>query len=88
MAIIVPSVNNIICSAAASLGYSKLKPTQQGVMEKIVSGRQPALRDALHLSTDWEQKYAVLPAVFDGLRQLTNKSLVIVVSHLIALIKD
>ena len=43
MAIVVPSastsVNDIICSAAASLGYSKLKPTQQEVVEKIVSGR-------------------------------------------------
>ena len=86
IAIVVPSVNDIICSAAASLGYSKLKPTQQGVVEKFVSGRDVFV--CLPTGSEKSLCYAMLLAVFDSLRQLTDKSLVIVVSPLIALIKD
>ena len=77
---------NSKCSAAASLGYSKLKPTQQEVVEKFVSGRDVFV--CLPTGSGKSLCYAVLPAVFDGLGQLTDKSLVIVVSPLIVLIKD
>ena len=67
------SVNDIICSAAASFGYSKLKPTQQEVVEKIVSGRDVFV--CLPTGSGKSLCRTVLQAVFDGLHQLTDKSL-------------
>ena len=77
----------VISSAAASLGYSKLKPKQYETVKEFVSGKDVFV--CLPTGSGKSLCYAVLPAVFDRLRQKTSPtSLVIVVSPLITLIKD
>ena len=77
----------IISSAAAKLGYSQLKSVQHEVVTKFVSGKDVFV--SLPTGSGKSLCYAVLPSVFDDLRcQVTDHSMVIVVSPLIALIKD
>ena len=71
--------------AASSLGYV-LKPEQQTSIEKFVCGKDVFIS----LPTGYGKSlcYILLPRVFDLLRGAENKSIVLVVSPLIALMKD
>lgn len=74
-----------ISKAAASLGYT-LKPEQRRSVEKFVSGQDVFVS----LPTGFGKSlcYAILPRVFDFVKEVHNKSIVLVVSPLIALMKD
>ena len=72
--------------AAASLGYPLLREEQELAILSFVSGNDVFVS----LPTGYGKSlcYAVLPRVFDLLRGVANRSVVIVVSPLIALMKD
>lgn len=77
----------IIDEAAASMGYTRLKDEQKKVLQAFVGGRDVFVS----LPTGYGKSlcYALLPAVFDVKRGLVEKtSIVMVVSPLIALMKD
>ena len=80
-------LSTVIASAAASLRYSKLKPKQYKTVKEFMSGKD--VFECLPTGSGKSLCYAVLPTVFNHLRQKTSPtSLVIVVSPLITLIKD
>ena len=72
--------------AAASLGYPQLKEEQELAILSFVGGNDVFIS----LPTGYGKLlcYAVLPKVFNLLRGVANKSIVIVVSPLIALMND
>ena len=72
--------------AAASLGYPQLEEEQELAILSFVCGNDVFIS----LPTGYGKSlcYAVLPKVFDLLRGVANKSIVIIVSPLIALMKD
>ena len=78
-------VDSAIARAAESLGYS-LKQEQKKSIESFV------LEDMMYLSlpTGYEKSlcYILLPRVFDLVRGVERKSTILVVSPLIALMKD
>ena len=73
-------------SAAASLGYSSLKPEQLLAISSFLEGNDVFVS----LPTGYGKSlcYAALPPAFDKLRATDQPSIVIVVSPLIALMKD
>ncbi len=74
-----------IVKAAESLGYN-LKPDQMRTLQKFVGGRDVFVS----LPTGYGKSlcYILLPRIFDLLRGVEDKSVVIVVSPLVALMKD
>lgn len=78
---------SVINEAATSLGYTRLKNEQKGALHAFVSGKDVFVS----LPTGYGKSlcYALLPSVFDAKRGLVEKtSIVMVVSPLIALMKD
>ena len=73
----------IVARAAASLGYLSLKSEQERAILAFVSGRDVFVS----LPTGYGKSlcFALLPRVFDMMRNVKNRSVVIVVSPLIAL---
>jgi len=80
-----PRIDCALSKAANSLGYS-LKPEQRMSVQKFVNGNDVFVS----LPTGYGKSlcYILLPRVFDLLRGVKNKSIVLVVSPLIALMKD
>ena len=72
--------------AAASFGYTQLKKEQEEVILSFASGHDVFVS----LPTGYGKSlcFAVLPRLFDMLRGAVRKSIVVVVSPLIALMKD
>ena len=72
--------------AATSLGYPQLKKEQEVAIVSFVSGNDVFVS----LPTGYGKSlcFALLPRVFDMLRGVDNRSVVIVVSPLVALMKD
>ena len=80
-------LRTIIDEAAASLGYTSLKEEQKKALFSFVTGRDVFVS----LPTGYGKSlcYALLPFIFDVKRGLVEKkSVVMVVSPLIALMKD
>lgn len=75
-----------IKKAACSLGYEKLKFEQEKSILGIVQGKDVFVS----LPTGYGKSicYIVLPSLFDALRKVEKKSIVLVVSPLIALMRD
>ena len=70
---------------SSRLGYDKLRPEQETALLSFLSGRDVFVS----LPTGYGKSlcYAALPAAFDSLKKTSN-SIVLVVSPLIALMKD
>ena len=69
------------------MGYSALKPQQEIIVRHVLSGRDVFV--SLPTGSGKSLCYTLLPMVFDRLKQPSaDRSLVIVVSPLIALMKD
>ena len=79
------SVSVAVATALQSLGYSELKPMQKQVVDAFVGGRDVFV--SLPTGSGKSLCYSILPSVFDTLRGC-NKSIMIVVSPLIALMQD
>ncbi len=76
-------LDGIIVKAAGSLGYT-LKPEQKQALLKFVGGQDVFVS----LPTGFKSLcYILLPRIFDLLRGVENKCVIIVVSPLIALMK-
>ena len=73
----------IVARAAASLGYLSLKAEQERAILAFVSGRDVFVS----LPTGYGKSF-LLPRVFDMMRNVKNRSVVIVVSPLIALMRE
>ena len=80
------SFTEIAGLAAANLGYSVLKPEQELAITSFMEGNDVFVS----LPTGFGKSlcYAALPSAFDQLRANDTPSIAIVVSPLIALIKD
>ncbi len=78
-------LDGIIVKAAGSLGYT-LKPEQKQALLKFVGGQDVFVS----LPTGFGKSlcYILLPRIFDLLRGVENKCVIIVVSPLIALMKN
>ncbi len=78
-------LDGIIVKAAGSLGYT-LKPEQKQALLKFVGGQEVLVS----LPTGFGKSlcYILLPRIFDLLRGVENKCVIIVVSPLIALMKN
>ena len=80
-------LRTIIDEVAASLGYTSLKEEQKKALFSFVAGRDVSV--SLPTGYDKSLCYALLPFIFDVKRGLVEKkSVVMVVSPLIALMKD
>ena len=80
------SLQEYIKDAATSLGITTLKTEQQEAIRQFVLGRDVFVS----LPTGYGKSacYFSLPFVFDRLRRVEKKSIVVVVSPLVALMKD
>ena len=76
----------IVSTAIGRLGYDMLKPRQEAALLSLLGERDVFVS----LPTGYGKSlcYAALPAVFDSLRNTPSKCIVLVVSPLIALMKD
>ena len=79
-------VRDLVRRAAASLGYPKLKPEQERAILAFVSGKDVFV--ALPTGYGKSLCFGLLPRVFDMLRGAEKHSVVIVVSPLVALMKE
>lgn len=80
------SLKCIIQQVACSLGYSNLKDKQKQSILEFIKGRDVFVS----LPTGFGKSlcYIVLPYVFDELRGVQKKCMILVVSPLLALMKD
>ena len=76
----------IVSTAIGRLSYDMLKPEQEAALLSFLGGRDVFVL----LPTGYGKNlcYAALPAAFDSLRNTASNSIVLVVSPLIALMKD
>jgi superfamily II DNA helicase RecQ len=83
-------VKAAIASAASSLGYSKLKKEQEEALLKFVGDKDSGQDAFVVLPTGHGKSlcYACIPATFDTLCGVEKRSIVVVVTPLIALMKD
>ena len=72
--------------ATIKLGYKELKPSQELAVRSLVDGRDVFV--SLPTGSGKSLCFCVLPGVFDEIRKSPGSSLVIVVSPLVALMKD
>ena len=79
------AISAAISTASRKLGFLQLKPEQKSVVETFLNGRDVFV--SLPTGSGKSLCYALLPAVFDSLRT-SERSIVIVVSPLTALMKD
>ena len=79
-------IQKIIGTAAAALGYPKLKPEQEQAVGAFVGGADVFVS----LPTGYGKSlcFGLLPRVFDLLRGVENQSIAIVVSPLLAIMKE
>lgn len=80
------SVEDVIDAAAASIGVNTLKREQREAIMQFSQGRDVFV--ALPTGYGKSICYYSLPIVFDRIRKVSNKSIVVVVSPLIALMED
>ena len=85
MAWTIENIEAAITASAAALGYDKLTSNQSEVVKSFISGSDVFV--SLPTGSGKSLCYWVLPGAFNLLRQ-TNSSVVLVVSPLIALMKD
>ena len=80
------SCAEILSKVAESVGYPSLKPEQQQAILDFVSGRDVFVS----LPTGYGKSlcFVLLPKIFDCIRKVDNKSLVLIVSPLICLMED
>ena len=74
-----------ISKATKLLGYTELRPKQELVVKRFLQGRDVFV--SLPTGSGKSLCYCLLPAVFNELRKVRN-SVVVIVSPLIALMKD
>ena len=79
-------VESAIAAAANDLGYSQLTSSQSLVLYEYLSGKDVFV--SLPTGSGKSLCYWVLPGAFDALRKTSGESIVVVVSPLIALMKD
>ena len=79
-------VRQAMLTAAAKLGYEELRPKQSQAIRSFVSGFDVFV--CLPTGSGKSLCYCLLPEVFDCLMGRTCESIVVVVSPLIALMKD
>ena len=82
----VMEITAIAQTAANELGYRQLKPEQADVIEAFVKGRD--VFAVLPTGYGKSLCYGCLPLVFDRLHDGEERSIVVVVSPLIAIMKD
>ena len=75
-----------IYEATGALGFSTLKPEQEEAIGQFLKGRDVFV--ALPTGYGKSLCYYALPPVFDRVRGVTGQSIVLVVSPLVALMKD
>ena len=79
-------IDRAIEAVCTNLGYAGLTPEQEKAVRSFVSGRDVFL--SLPTGSGKSLCFAALPWIFDELHQRKGGSIVIVVSPLIALMKD
>ena len=86
MATIALLLSEVARTAAANLGYTSIKPEQESAIVSFLQGNDVFVS----LPTGYGKSlcYAAFPYAFDQLRASSHPSIVIVVSPLIALMKD
>ncbi len=72
--------------ATKELGYKELRPNQEAAIRNFLGGKDVFV--SLPTGAGKSLCYSLLPRVYDELRQTPYSSIVIVVSPLIALMKD
>ena len=78
-----------VSEAAGTTGYSSLRPRQAKVVEEFLSGRDVFV--SLPTCSGKSLCFCLLPKAFDALRgtkSVDRQSIVVIVSPLIALMKD
>ena len=80
------TLSDAIAKAATSLGYSKLKPEQEQAITYFACGNDVFVA----LPTEYGKSlcFALLPQVFDLLRGVENQSIAMIVSPLVALMRE
>ena len=79
-------IDRAIDAAGLKLGYSSLRKEQREAVKNFTGGNDVFL--SVPTGGGKSLCYAILPLVFDQIRQKAGRSIVIVVSPLIALMKD
>ena len=77
---------NVISASAKALGFGQLKTEQAAAISQFVSGKDVFV--ALPTGYGKSLCYCCLPYVYDRLRSVEKQSIVVVVSPLVALMKD
>ena len=80
------TLSDAIAKAATSLGYSKLKPEQEQAITYFARGNDVFV--ALPTGYGKSLCFALLPRVFDLLRGVENQSIAMIVSPLVALMRE
>ena len=80
------SISHCVWDAATALGFTSLKPEQEETITQFTLGRDMFV--ALPTGYGKSLCYYCLPYVFDSVRKVENKSIVLVISPLVALMKD
>ena len=86
MATIALPLSEVARTAAANLGYTSIKPEQESAIVSFLRGNDVFV--SLPTAYGKSLCYAAFPYAFDQLRASSHPSIVIVVSPLIALMKD
>ena len=79
-------VKSAVSNAMRTLGISELRPQQEVIIRTFIHGRDMFV--SLPTGSKKTLCYCSLPLVFDTLHGNTSQSVVVVVSPLIALMKD
>ena len=80
------NLGNVINKSVLRLGYDKLKREQENVVTAFVSGRD--VFSILPTGFGKTLCYACLPLIFDDLRPVSSPSIILVLTPLIAIMKD
>ena len=79
-------IEKAISKAAEDLGYSQLRPQQRKAVKLFIKGRDVFVN--LPMGSGKSLCYWLLPKTFDYLRREVTQSVAVIVSPLIALMKD
>ena len=79
-------VHEAISNATKALGYEQLRTKQEMAVRSFLSGKDVFV--CLPTGSGKSLCYCLLPKAFDYLRHVQDSSIVVVVSPLIALMKD
>ena len=80
------AIEEAVSEAVKTMGYSRLTSKQNEVVTAFVGGQDVFV--SLPTGSGKSLCYCILPIVFDLLRRVMGQSIVVVVSPLIALMKD